>query len=51
MVHPGYPDENSPFSGAERQEELAILTSPIIAAELRRSGITPISFQELTCAS
>lgn len=49
MVHPGYPDGNSSFSGAERQEELAILTSPIIAAELRRCGITPISFRELTC--
>lgn len=51
MVHPGYPDGNSSFSGAERQEELAILTSPVIAAELRRCGITPISFRELACAS
>lgn len=51
MVHPGYPDGDSPFSGAERQEELAILTSPIIAAELRRCGITPISFREMACAS
>ena len=51
MVHPGYPDGNSPFSGAERQEELAILTSPLIAAELLRCGITPISFRELACAS
>ena len=49
MVHPGYPDDNSPFSGAARQEELAALTSPIISAELRRCGITPINFRELAC--
>jgi predicted glycoside hydrolase/deacetylase ChbG (UPF0249 family) len=51
MVHPGYPDGNSPFSGSERQEELVALTSPLIAAELRSCGITPISFRELACAS
>lgn len=51
MVHPGYPDGNSPFAGTERQEELVALTSPIIAAELCRCGITPISFRELACAS
>ena len=49
MVHPGYPDDNSPFSGAARHTELVALTSPIIAAELRRCGITPINFRELTC--
>jgi predicted glycoside hydrolase/deacetylase ChbG (UPF0249 family) len=51
MVHPGYPDGDSLFSGEERQEELVALMSPIIAAELHRCGITPISFRELTCAS
>ncbi|MDO9080698.1 MAG: ChbG/HpnK family deacetylase [Desulfuromonadales bacterium] len=51
MVHPGYPDDNSPFSGAARHTELVALTSPIIAAELRRCGITPINFRELACAS
>jgi predicted glycoside hydrolase/deacetylase ChbG (UPF0249 family) len=49
MVHPGYPDDNSLFSGAARQTELVALTSPIIAAELRRCSITPINFRELTC--
>ena len=49
MVHPGYPDGNSLFSGAERQEELLALTSPTIAATLHRCGITPISFRELAC--
>jgi predicted glycoside hydrolase/deacetylase ChbG (UPF0249 family) len=51
MVHPGYPDGDSLFSGEERQEELVALMSPIIAAELHRCGITPITFRELTCAS
>ena len=51
MVHPGYPDGDSLFSGAERQEELVALMSPIIAAALRHCGITPISFRELACAS
>ncbi len=50
MVHPGFPDGNVPFSGAARQEELAALTSPAIAALLRRCDITPISFRELACA-
>lgn len=49
MVHPGYPDDNSPFSGAARHTELVALTSPIIAAELHCCGITPINFRELTC--
>jgi chitin disaccharide deacetylase len=51
MVHPGYPDGSSSFSGAERQAELVALTSPIIAVELDRCGITPISFRELACGS
>lgn len=49
MVHPGYPDDNYPFSGAARHTELLALTSPIIAAELHRCGITPTNFQELVC--
>jgi predicted glycoside hydrolase/deacetylase ChbG (UPF0249 family) len=49
MVHPGYPDGNSSFSGAARQEELLALTSPTVAAALHRCDITPISFRELTC--
>ncbi|MDZ4185484.1 MAG: ChbG/HpnK family deacetylase [Desulfuromonadales bacterium] len=49
MVHPGYPDDNSPFSGVARHTEFVALTSPIIAAELHRCGITPINFRELTC--
>jgi predicted glycoside hydrolase/deacetylase ChbG (UPF0249 family) len=51
MVHPGYPDGNSSFSGAERQEELLALMSPIIAAALHRCGITLSTFRELACAS
>ena len=51
MVHPGYPDGNSSFSGAERQEELLALMSPTIAVEMQRCGITLISFRELACAS
>ena len=49
MVHPGYPDNNSPFSGAARQAELLALTAPIIAAELRHCGIISINFRELAC--
>lgn len=49
MVHPGYPDGSDIFSGAARQEELVVLTAPMIAAELRRCNITPISFRELAC--
>lgn len=49
MVHPGYPEGNSPFSGVARHEELIALTSPIIAAELHLCGITPINFRELAC--
>lgn len=51
MVHPGYPDAADPFCGAERQVELAALTSPVVAAELRRCAITLMTFRELTCAS
>ena len=51
MVHPGYTDEFSPFSGAARQEELVALTDPVIAATLHDCGITPISFRELACGS
>lgn len=51
MVHPGYPDENDFFSGAERQGELVALTSPAIAAVLRRDAIFPITFRDLACAS
>jgi predicted glycoside hydrolase/deacetylase ChbG (UPF0249 family) len=50
MVHPGYPDA-APFSGAERKEELAALSSPTVAEELRRCGITPITFRDLSCES
>jgi predicted glycoside hydrolase/deacetylase ChbG (UPF0249 family) len=50
MVHPGYPDA-APFSGAERKEELAALSSPTVAEELRRCGIAPITFRDLSCAS
>ena len=50
MVHPGFPDMKSPFSGTGRQEELTALISPSIAVLLRRCGITPISFRELACA-
>jgi predicted glycoside hydrolase/deacetylase ChbG (UPF0249 family) len=51
MVHPGYSDAVTPFSGAARQEELVALTDPVLAAMLHDCGITPISFRELTCAS
>lgn len=47
MVHPGYPDGSVPFAGEARQVELSALSSPAVAAELRRCGITPISFREL----
>lgn len=49
MVHPGYPDNNSPFSGTARQEELIALTAPTIAATLHRCGIVSINFRELAC--
>ena len=49
MVHPGYPDGSSPFSGAERQAELVALISPASVAALSQCSITPISFRELTC--
>ena len=51
MVHPGYPDGNSPFSGAARQEELVALTATTLAAELQRCGITLSTFRELACGS
>lgn len=49
MVHPGYPDNNSPFSGAARLEELLALTALVSAATLQHCGIIPINFRELTC--
>lgn len=49
MVHPGYADGNSHFSGAARQEELLALTSPHVAEEVQRCAITLIDFRELTC--
>jgi chitin disaccharide deacetylase len=49
MAHPGYPDNNSPFSGAARHTELLVLTAPVSAATLQRCGIIPISFREMTC--
>lgn len=49
MVHPGYPDGNSPFSGAARQEELTALIAPAIADTLHRCNIIPINFRELAC--
>ncbi|MBE0503003.1 MAG: ChbG/HpnK family deacetylase [Desulfuromonadales bacterium] len=49
MVHPGYPDNTSPFSGAARHTELLALTASVSAVTLQRCGITPISFRELTC--
>lgn len=51
MVHPGYPDNNSSFSGAARHTELLALTAPVSAATLQHCGIIPISFRELTCGS
>lgn len=51
MVHPGYADATAAFSGAARQVELTALTSPAVIAELRRCGITPVTFRELSCAS
>lgn len=51
MVHPGYADASSPFSGAARQEELLALTSPLVAAEVQRCAITLINFGDLPCGS
>jgi len=49
MVHPGYPDGNSPFSGAARYTELVALTAPAAADTLCRYGILSTNFRELAC--
>jgi hypothetical protein len=51
MVHPGYPDPGHPFSGPERETELAALTSPTIVRLVRHKQIHLITFGELACAS
>jgi chitin disaccharide deacetylase len=51
MVHPGYSDSGNPFSGPERERELAALTSPAAGERIRRRGIHLITFGDLRCAS
>lgn len=51
MTHPGYPAPEAPFSGPERQVELAALTSPECAAIIRQRDIRLCSFGEGRCAS
>ena len=47
MVHPGYPDPQNPFSGAQRLQELQALTNPAIRSLCAERAITLISFAEL----
>lgn len=51
MVHPGYHDPADPFGGAERELEVAALTSPAVRALLGRRQIRLTHFGELPCAS
>ena len=51
MVHPGYPDPDSPFSGPERLRELKALASPEIRAVLAARNIQKTTFRALACAS
>ncbi len=51
MVHPGYPDLDSPFSGPERLKELKALASPRIRKLLKTRNIQKTTFRDLTCAS
>jgi chitin disaccharide deacetylase len=51
MVHPGYEDSGSTFSGPQREMELSALTAPAIGDLLRRRNIRLIRFGDLPCAS
>ncbi len=51
MVHPGYLDEHNPFSGFEREHEVAALTSRSIRERISKRGIELISYGDLSCAS
>ena len=47
MVHPGYPDLDSPFSGPERLKELKALASPRIRKLLKTRNIQKTTFRDL----
>ena len=51
MVHPGEIDRGRPFSGSEREVELAALTSATIATAVTELGIRLVSYGDCICAS
>jgi predicted glycoside hydrolase/deacetylase ChbG (UPF0249 family) len=51
MAHPGLRDPDHPFSGPERESELAALTSPAIRRLVRDRSLHLISFGDLFCVS
>ncbi len=50
MVHPGYADAQSLFSGSQREVELKALTSPAVREIIRKRKIELIAFGDLLCA-